>query len=32
LAKSRPSLASYLLKFPAGEFERNSSPSREVDL
>jgi prevent-host-death family protein len=32
LAKRRPSLASYLLKFPGGEFERNSSPSRDVDL
>jgi prevent-host-death family protein len=32
LSKSRPSLASYLLKFPGGEFQRNSSPSRDVDL
>ncbi|WP_420961715.1 type II toxin-antitoxin system Phd/YefM family antitoxin [Brucella sp. IR073] len=30
--KNRPSLLSYLKKFPGGEFERNRSPSRDVDL
>lgn len=28
----RPSFASYLKTFPGGEFERNPSPSRDVDL
>lgn len=32
LKKARPSLASYLKTFPGGEFDRNRSPSRDVDL
>jgi prevent-host-death family protein len=32
LRKDRPSLADYLLAFPGGDFERNRSPSRDVDL
>lgn len=32
LNRIQPSLASHLQKFPGGEFERNSSPSRDVDL
>lgn len=32
LTKKRPSLFSYLKTFPGGEFERNISPSREVEL
>lgn len=32
LTKKRPSLFSYLKQFPGGEFERNISPSREVEL
>ena len=32
LNRIRPSLTSHLQKFPGGEFERNSSPSRDVDL
>jgi prevent-host-death family protein len=32
LNRTRPSLASHLQKFPGDEFERNSSPSRDVDL
>jgi prevent-host-death family protein len=32
LQPGRPSFASYLKKFPGGEFERNPSPARDVDL
>lgn len=32
LRPARPSLTSYLKTFPGGEFERNPSPSRTVDL
>lgn len=32
MEKNRPSFASYLQKFPGGEFERNTLPSREVEL
>lgn len=32
LATRRPGLAAYLRTFPGGEFDRNSSPSRDVDL
>jgi len=32
LQRGRPSFASYLKTFPGGEFERNPSPSRDVDL
>jgi len=30
--KNRAGLAAYLRTFPGGEFERNTSPSRDVDL
>jgi prevent-host-death family protein len=32
LGKSRPGLVAYLRTFPGGEFERNRSPARDVDL
>ena len=32
LQKKRPGLVGYLRTFPGGEFERNRSPSRDVDL
>lgn len=32
LRPGRPSFASFLKSFPGGEFERNPSPSRDVDL
>ncbi|HLY59009.1 MAG TPA: type II toxin-antitoxin system Phd/YefM family antitoxin [Stellaceae bacterium] len=32
LARTRPGLAAYLRTFPGGEFERNRSPSRDVEL
>jgi len=32
LKPARPSFASYLKTFPGGEFERNRSPARDVDL
>jgi prevent-host-death family protein len=32
LKPARPSFASYLKQFPGGEFERNQSPARDVDL
>lgn len=32
LKPGRPSFASYLKRFPGGEFERNPSPARDVDL
>lgn len=33
LKKDRPSFASFLMTFPGGiEFDRNPSPSRDVDL
>lgn len=32
LKPGRPSFVSYLKTFPGGEFERNISPSRDVDL
>ena len=32
LGKKRSGLVSYLRTFPDGEFERNSTPSRDVDL
>ena len=32
LQKKRPGLVAYLRTFPGGEFERNSLPSRDVDL
>lgn len=32
LKPRRPSFASYLKKFPGGEFERNPSTARDVDL
>lgn len=32
LKPGRPSFASYLKTFPGGEFERNPSPARDVDL
>ena len=32
LVKDRPSLGEYLLTIPEGEFERDRSPSRDVDL
>jgi prevent-host-death family protein len=32
LEKKRPGLAAYLRTFPGGAFERNNSPSRDVEL
>ena len=32
LGGGRPSLVSYLQRFPGGDFERNASASRDVDL
>jgi len=32
LERKRPGLAAYLRTFPGGEFERNHSPSRDVEL
>ena len=32
LKPGRPSFAAYLKTFPGGEFERNQSPARDVDL
>lgn len=32
MQRGRPSLADHLLTFPGGDFERNRSPSRDVDL
>ena len=32
MARHRPSLAKHLLSFPGGDFERNPSASRDVDL
>lgn len=32
LRRGRPSFASYLKTYPGEEFERNTSPSRDVDL
>ena len=32
LEKKRPGLAAYLRSFPGGEFERNGSSSRDVEL
>jgi prevent-host-death family protein len=32
LEKKRPGLAAYLRSFPGGEFERNRSSSRDVEL
>ena len=32
LAKKRPGLAAYLRTFPGGDFERNRTPSRDVEL
>jgi prevent-host-death family protein len=32
LERRRPGFVSYLRSFPGGEFERNHSPSRDVDL
>jgi prevent-host-death family protein len=32
LEKKRPGLAAYLRTFPGCEFDRNSSPSRDVEL
>jgi len=32
LTPKRPSFSSYLKTFPGGEFERNPSPARDVDL
>jgi len=32
LEKKRPGLAAYLRTFPGGEFGRNPSPSRDVEL
>ena len=32
MRRNRPSLADYLMTFPGGEFERNRSPARDVDL
>ena len=31
-ARNRPSLLAYLQTFPGGEFDRNTSPSRDVEL
>ncbi|WP_147165010.1 type II toxin-antitoxin system Phd/YefM family antitoxin [Pararhodospirillum oryzae] len=32
LERKRPGLVSYLKTFPGGEFERNRTPSRDVEL
>ena len=32
LARQRPGLVAYLKTFPGGDFERNRTPSRDVDL
>jgi len=32
LERNRPGLVNYLKTFPGLEFERNSSPSRDIDL
>jgi prevent-host-death family protein len=32
LQRKQPGLAAYLRTFPGGEFERNRSPSRDVEL
>ena len=32
LGRKRPGLVAYLLTFPGGDFERNRSPSRDVEL
>lgn len=32
IERKRPSLAAYLRSFPGGAFDRNRSPSREVEL
>ncbi len=32
IEKNRSGLAAYLMTFPGGEFERDRSPSREVEL
>jgi len=32
IEKRRTGLAAYLRTFPGGEFERNRSPSRQIDL
>jgi len=32
LDRKRPGLVAYLRTFPGGEFERNRSPSRDVEL
>jgi prevent-host-death family protein len=32
MARRRSGLAAYLRTFPGGEFERNQSPSRDVEL
>ena len=32
MTKGRPSLASYLMTFPGGDFERNRAPARDVGL
>ncbi len=32
LGRARPGLVAYLRTFPDGDFERNPSPSRDIDL
>ncbi|MGO8955061.1 MAG: type II toxin-antitoxin system Phd/YefM family antitoxin [Rhodomicrobium sp.] len=32
IERKRPGLAAYLRTFPGGEFERNTSPSRDIEL
>lgn len=32
MTKDRPSLVSYLKTFPGGTFERNTTPSRDIEL
>jgi prevent-host-death family protein len=32
MERNRPGLVAYLRTFPGGEFERNRSPSRDVEL
>lgn len=32
MERNRPGLVAYLRTFPGGDFQRNSSPSRSVDL
>jgi prevent-host-death family protein len=32
MERKRPGLLAYLRTFPGGDFERNSSPSRDVEL